>query len=342
MPVGGAEDFALGVHRHLSPEVQARFVCLRSLDLLGEEARSRGLPVDLVPVFPTRRVSPLGIWRLAKWLRKEGIQLVHSQTHHAHLYGVAAARLAGIPSIVHQQKTLGSAGPRKDWLLGICLRGASAVVALSDQTRDDIAKKHRVPGGRIHVVPNAIDTDVFGPPRDRSAVRKSLGLPESARIAGTIASLHPVKNHQAIIEALAMIPPADRPQFVFAGDGVARSGLESFAAGLGVHIHFAGRQRPVAPWFQALDLFVLASHWEGQPLAMLQALSCRLPVLASRIEGNTAILGDSHPGLFDPKNPAALARLLRQPSAIFEAPGARVPSCRDAAALLKGIYQSLG
>ena len=341
MPVGGAEDFALGVHRHLSPEVQSRFVCLRSLDLLGEEARDSGLPVDLVPVFPTKRISPVGIWRLAGWLRDQGIQLVHSQTHHAHLYGVAAARLAGIPSIVHQQKTLGSAGSRKDWLLGVCLRSASAVVALSEQTRNDIAKKHRVPTGRIHVVPNAIDMDIFLPQRDPSTIRKNLGLPEGVRLAGTIASLHPVKNHRAIIDALALIPAADRPHFVFVGDGAARSELENFAASAGVQIHFAGRQRPIAPWFQALDLFVLASHWEGQPLAMLQALSCGLPVLASRIEGNTVILGDSHPGLFDPNDPAALAELMRQPFSSFHAQGAIVPSCRDAADSLKKLYQSL-
>ncbi|MFM8364695.1 MAG: hypothetical protein ACKOAS_06030, partial [Verrucomicrobiota bacterium] len=56
MPVGGAEDFALGVYPHLFPEVNARFVCLRRLDVLGEEALSKGFPVELLPLFQTKRI----------------------------------------------------------------------------------------------------------------------------------------------------------------------------------------------------------------------------------------------------------------------------------------------
>ena len=62
-----------------------------------------------------------------------------------------------------------------------------------------------------------------------------------------------------------------------------------------------GNKRPVAPWLQALDLLVHPSRSEGKPLALLQAIACRVPIIASRIEGNTAVLGEKHPGLFIPE-----------------------------------------
>lgn len=344
MPVGGAEDFALGVHRHLVPEVESRFVCLRSLDVLGEEARESGLPVDLVPVFPTKRISPVGIWRLSRWLAAEGIELVHTQTYHAHLHGVLAAKLAGIRSVVHQQKTLGDLGPRKNLLLGMCFRQADAVLALSEKTAEEIRERHPVCERKLHVLPNAIDEAVFRPAGDRRALRENLGLPADTPIGGTVASLHPVKNHAAIINALSLLPTDRRPAFVFVGDGAARAELERLAESSGVRIFFAGRRRPVVPWLQVLDFFVLASHWEGQPLALLQALACGLPVLASRIEGNTAVLGDTHAGLFEPDDPRALASLLSaacaDPSRFF-ARDAKVPACREAATRLREIYAGI-
>jgi glycosyltransferase involved in cell wall biosynthesis len=341
MPVGGAEDFALGVFPHLSPEVKARFVCLRSLDLLGEEARAKGMPVELLPLFPTKRLDPLKIWRFSRWLRREEIDVLHTQTYHAHLFGGAAARLAGIPVVLHQQKTLGHLPWRKETLFRWCLRGAQKIITLSEQTKSDIAGRYAIPIERIEVVPNAIDEREFHPVADKAPVRLRLGLPEKGFLFGTVASLHPVKNHSAIIEALAV--GRQDSHAVFVGDGVERDNLEGLAKerGLSDRVFFAGRQRPVAPWFQAFDAFLLSSTWEGQALALLQAISCRLPVLASRIEGNTAILGENHPGLFDPSDFSELAALMKiatSDPARFLPLEAKVPTCREAAEMLKKIY----
>lgn len=344
MPIGGAEDFALGVHRHLFPEVESRFVCLRSLDVLGEEARSAGFPIDLVRAFPTKRISPFGIWILSRWLAREQIETVHSQTYHAHIYGVLAAKFARIRSVVHQQKTLGDLGPRKNFFLGMCFRHADAVLALSQKTSCEIRERFSVSEEKLHVVPNAIDETVFRPAQDRWALKKSLGLPVDSPIGGVVASLHSVKNHAAIIKALSLLPSDVRPPFVFVGDGPSRSDLERLADSLGVRIFFAGRRRPVVPWLQAFDFFVLASHWEGQPLALLQALACGLPVLASRIEGNIAVLGHKHEGLFEPEDSGALASLLSEVShspSRFLAQQTAVPVCREAAEQLKKIYAGI-
>jgi len=349
MPVGGAEDFALGVQPKMHPEVEAQFVCLRSLDVLGEEAVQKGLPVTLLPLFPSKRISPWGIWKFSRWLIEHGIDVVHSQTYHAHIYGVAAAWLAGIPAVVHQQKTLGQIPLRKKIFFGWCLKKATQILTLSEQTRVEISDHFNIPSSKIEVVPNAIDETLFCPPDDKAILRRNLGLPEKDFLVGTVASLHSVKNHKATIEALSILARKGcHPKVLFIGDGPARRELENLARERGVkdQILFAGRQRPVVPWMQALDLFLLPSHWEGQPLAMLQAISCGLPVIASAIEGNTAVLGTGHPGLFAPDDYTRLADIL-------EAAGKNrdvllsfrtkvsVPTCGNAAKQLKSIYRKI-
>ncbi len=346
MPVGGAEDFALGVYPHLSPDVNARFICLRELGMLGEESQLAGIPVELLPIFLTKRVNPLAIWRLSRWMKVQQIDIVHSQTYHAHLFGVAAARLAGIAAVVHQQKTLGKISIHKGIFFRWLLRNANKILTLSPQTSADIVKQFSIPISKIEVVPNAIDDISFCPPVDRSQIRKKLCLPENDFLIGTVASLHPVKNHKATIEALAILAKQGcRPKVLFIGDGPSGPELERLAREHGVlsQILFAGRQRPVVPWMQALDLFLLPSFWEGQALAMLQAISCELPVLASRIEGNTAILGSVHPGLFEPDDHGKLADLLQaafQSGSVLSPlrSSVEVPTCRNAAEHLKQIY----
>ena len=92
---------------------------------------------------------------------------------------------------------------------------------------------------------------------------------------------------------------------------------------------------------------MLPSFWEGQALALLQAISCRLPVIVSRIEGNTAVLGEDHAGYFAPNDSAKLAELIASATTdaasreALLARNAAIPTCRDAARHLKRIYSDI-
>ncbi len=316
MPVGGAEDFLLSASKYLPSGIEARFVCLRNLGVLGEEAKLAGLPIDVVPVFPTKRMNPFGMLRLARWFRENGIDVIHAQSYHDQLFGVIAAKLAGIRSIVHQQKTFLELKGRKGFFMRYIYRWADHVIALSEETRRDLIAAFGLETEEVSVVPNAIDPAVFRPVEDRPAVRSTLGIDPKEFLVGSVASLHSTKNHQATIGAMALLVKrgTELPKFMLFGEGQDRPVLENGIREhqLEGHLILAGRKRPVAPWLQSLDLFVLASHWEGQPLALLQALDCRIPILASRIEGNTALLSEEHPGLFEPTDHATYAELLER------------------------------
>lgn len=348
MPVGGAEDFALAVAPHLGPEFEPHFVCLREPGPLGEEARAAGWPVHLAPFYTSRRVNPLNFRRFARWLVAEGISLVHSQNHHAHIFATRAAKAAGLASVVQQQKTLAAMGWRRRMQLRGSLRRADRILALSAETARDFSEAFAVPASKLAVVPNAIDRGQFSPAPDPASLRSQLGLPPGGILLGTAARLHHDKNHAAIIAALPVLRAGGADMHaVFLGEGPLRRELEDLAAAQGVRdrVIFAGRRRPVAPWLQALDFFVLPSTWEGQPLALLQAMACGIPVVASRIEGNIAVLGAGHPGLFPPHDTAALVRLLSddalRPRLLAHQARQSVPYGDDVASSLKAVYESV-
>lgn len=348
MPVGGAEDFALTVAPHLQPDFEPHFVCLRELGPLGEEARAAGWPVHLAPFYRSRRINPLNFGRFARWLREQDFVLVHSQNHHAHIFATRAARKAGIASVVHQQKTLEAMPWRRRGQLHGSLGRADRVLALSPETARDFSEMFDVPTAKVSVIPNAIDRAQFFPAPDPAALRSELGLPVNGVLLGTAARLHQDKNHAAVIRALAALRAAGADvHALFLGEGPLRQELEQMAASEGVRdrVIFGGRRRPVAPWLQALDFFVLPSIWEGQPLALLQALACGVPVLASAIEGNIAVLGADHPGLFAPNASDALARLVADRSLrarLLAHQALRpVPYGDEVASSLKAVYHSV-
>lgn len=322
MPVGGAEDLALGLARSLAPRgIETHFVCLRSLDVVGEEIASQNLPVTLLPVAASKRFSPAGIRRLADWLKENRIDIVHSHTYHAHTYAIPAASRAGIPAILHHHKTFEKMKWHRWWTMRSLTRKASRVLALSEQTAADLAASFRLPASQVLALPNAVNEDIFHPvsPEEKAATRRELGIAEDAFVFLTVASLQDVKNHNLILDAVALEGAAHASSlhnelFLFLGEGPRRGELTGRINTMGAESRFRlpGRKRPVAPWLQCADAFLLPSTWEGQSLALLQAIRCGLPVLASRIEGNTAILGNSHPGLFEIENPARLYSLIQE------------------------------
>jgi len=353
MPVGGAEDLFLSVARHLPPTIEPHFVCLRSLGVLGEEARSSGLRVHLLPVFPTKRINPFGILKLSRWFRDNEISLVHSQTYHDQLFGVSAAKLAGIPSVVHQHKTLTDLKGRKGFIMKQVFRAAEHVISLSSETRSDLIVTLALKADKVSSLPNAVDSSVFFPVDDKSAIRTSLKLDRDEFLIGSIGWLHSTKNHRATIEAMAIVTKGTLLPLkcMIFGEGPDRPMLETLISRhrLDECLILPGRKRPISPWIQALDLFVLPSHWEGQPMAILQALSCRVPILSSRIEGNVALLGERHPGLFNPEDHEGYAHLIEKAatntgfrSSIIEYQDTLpVPSLKEFTGTLAALYSRL-
>jgi glycosyltransferase involved in cell wall biosynthesis len=155
------------------------------------------------------------------------------------------------------------------------------------------------PANRVAVIPNGVDTQRFRPqPELRRTVRRQLRIPDDAPLCGIVAALRPEKYHELFLRVAAdvqrRLPTA---HFLIIGDGPQRSQLERLANGLNcrAQIHFLGARTDIPELLAALDLFALTSRNEANPVSVLEALACGVPVVAPRVGslGETVIDGQT-------------------------------------------------
>jgi glycosyltransferase involved in cell wall biosynthesis len=255
---------------------------------------------------PKRRISSQAgaTLRLAASVRPD-VMLVVLPWHDRGLGCIIGAALAGIPAAVVFQLApypVGTArwGPLLRW----AKRRRQRWIAVSDQNRDALAATFRVRRSRIQVIPNGIDPVPQPAPDLRSEVRaelrRELALPDHARLVLTVARLTEQKGHRDLLGAAASIRGGRGDVvFVWAGEGELRAELERdlVACGLSDGVLLLGERRDVGRLLLASDLFVLPSHAEGLPFALLEAMAQGVPVLSSNAGGSAEVVRDGIDGL---------------------------------------------
>jgi glycosyltransferase involved in cell wall biosynthesis len=175
-----------------------------------------------------------------------------------------------------------------------------------------------VPDEKLHVIRNGVDLDRFAP-RDRAATREALGLSPDAPLLLSVGNLFELKGHALLIDAVHALRD-DWPalQLFIAGEGAERPRLEAQIARLGVgeRVRLLGSlpNSQLGAWYNAADLFLLPSSREGLPNALLEALACGTPALATAVGGIPEVLeGASEAGelLADRTVPAIVEALRR-------------------------------
>lgn len=175
-----------------------------------------------------------------------------------------------------------------------------------------LVERERFPAGKVHVIPNGIDTDAFAPPQlPKDTLRRQLHLPVACPTACIVAALRPEKNHAVLLQAAARVRNhvADA-QFLIVGDGPERSRLEQLSADLNLTdaIHFLGTRHDIPRILQASDVFVLTSDNEAAPVSILEAMSTSLPVVATKVGSVPEIVRPGVMGLLaEPRDVNVLA-----------------------------------
>ena len=282
---------------------------------LFNAAQARGLPVVNMAVGSK---SPASVRAVRRWLRAHAVDVVntHSSTD-TWVTALACLALRKAPPLVrtrHISTPIGNT-PASRWLYQ---HAAAHIVTTGEPLRQQLITENHYDPARITSVPSGIDTGHFVP-GDRSAARHALGLAGDDRIIGTVASLIPWKGHQYLLQAFAQLPDTSL-RLVIVGDGTPelRAGMAQQIDSLGLsgRVVMAGYREDVRPWLQAMDIFVLASYGsEGLPQALMQAMACGLPVVATTVGSMTEAVEDGHTGILVPPAEVvplrqAMARLL--------------------------------
>jgi glycosyltransferase involved in cell wall biosynthesis len=246
----------------------------------------------------------------------------HADLLHAHglragaLSVLATTGLRSRPArVVTLHNALIGGGPRTSAavhrkLERIVARGADVVLAVSP----DIAERMRELGARqveaaVVAAPPAKGTAAGREPASRPALRQSLGVPDGAALLVTVARLAPQKGLPTLADALAELRRS-RPDLVLlavvAGDGPLADPLRHDAQARGLPLRLLGRRDDVGDLLAAADLVVVPSLWEGQSLAVQEALRAGSAIVATAAGGTGQLAGDGAV-LVPPRDHAALA-----------------------------------
>jgi glycosyltransferase involved in cell wall biosynthesis len=284
-----------------------------------------------------REISPLrdlvATVRLARLIRSERPDILHTHTAKAGTVGRVAALLAGRrrPPIVvhtfHGHVLRGYFGPLRSWFFRLLERWlaarTTALIAVSPQVRDDLVALGVAPRERFAVIRLGIELDerVAGEHDGRAESRRYLGIEPDRFAVGWIGRMTAVKRTDDVLVAFKRLRDEGVDAVLcLVGDGPDRPQLERRAHELGVvrDTLFLGYQEDVAPFYAAFDALVLPSSNEGTPVSAIEALAAGRPVVATHVGGVPDVVQEGKDGFL--VEPGAtddladrLARLARDP-----------------------------
>jgi glycosyltransferase involved in cell wall biosynthesis len=310
--VGGMERCALQVARCATESGYDARLVLYDQPYNGSEGEydAGDIPVTFIPKARGIDFSLPG--KLASLFRRWKVAIVHARNNVASFYSAAAIALMGrqTPQLVITFDTLPADGTAKARMAS---RWASRRAARVTSVSKELAKR-LVDSGWVtasEVIWNGVDTTEFTPSGLTYGLKIQLGLCEKTLLIGSVARIDQNKRQVDLLEALKSLRRNHHElALVLAGDGPFRSEVESRAAVMsGVSV--IKRVVDVAAFLRELDVFVLCSDHEGCPRALLEAMACKKPIVATAVGGIPEILGNC--GLLvPPRHPDLLAQAIGQ------------------------------
>jgi glycosyltransferase involved in cell wall biosynthesis len=317
-PIGGAETLMLNLIRRFD---RSRFApelcCLKSLGTIGEMLSQE------IPTFERLlghkydiRVLP----RLALLMRRRRVDaMISVGAGDKMFWGRLAAWMARVPAIICSIHSTG--WPDRIGRLNRALTPLTdRFVGVADTHGRYLIEKEHFPAEKVCVIPNGIDTEQFCPRLPDIELRSRLGIAPGP-VAGTVARLGHEKNHMLFLEVAARARrETPQAQFVLVGDGPLREPLEQRARELGIAdcVHFLGWRNDVPEILGLMDVFLLTSHVEANPVSILEAFATGLPVVSTRVGSVPETVHEDKGFLAEPGDGAALAqhvvRLFQNPN----------------------------
>lgn len=309
---GGMENGIINICHNLP---QSEFQCSICTFIPGGamEERVDKQIVDLFHVPKRIGNDPMLPMRIARLLSRQQIDILHLHNWGTLIEGVVAAKLSGTPAVVHGEHGMVYDRPHQVWAQKLAWRGVDRVLAVSEALADRISEKIGYSKDRIHVIPNGVDSDLFFPCEQSKAEAKGrIGLPMDGVLIGMMARFVPFKNHLGAVRALALATANGAPvHLALVGDGELAGEIRHLVAKLNLdsRVHFLGELERVRPALSSFDVFLSNSnHREGMSNAVLEAMACRLPVIATRVAANPELLDEGDAGiLVQPDDDQALA-----------------------------------
>lgn len=318
--------------------------------LCQEKARASGLRIIDLDVIH-RDIQPLrdltGLFALYRFFRQNRYDLVHTHTSKAGFVGRIAARLAGIPAVVHTAHSF-SFHEESTWLERsvyvllerIAARFCDTIVTVSNYHRAWALKLNIAEPSRIVAIPNGVADRPAIPTDTRARIRQACSVTPDELLILVAGRLAAGKGLEYLIDALPQVAAQTKKQFrvVLAGDGPLRSELETRvkAKQLDNIVTFLGFRDDVQDLLTACDAVAMPSLHEGMSMSLLEAMAAGKPIVASGIGSNLEVTADGLAAFIaPPKNCEALVGAI---IALLENPEQAIGKARIARHLFEENY----
>jgi glycosyltransferase involved in cell wall biosynthesis len=319
--IAGAGGVALRGARALDPDrYQVTVLAADGGSLLDEAERSGFKVVRLRHMVPelNPRADTRALRELTDRLGGGAFQVVHTHSAKAGALGRWAARSVGVPAIVHTFHGF----PFHDFQSRIRRRGyieverrlgriTSRFLAVGAAVAADAIRLGIAPCDRIRVIAAVVGDDLPPTsPESRARARRLLGLPPDVPVIGTVGRLDHQKAPEDMIAALAQLGRPD-VRLVWVGDGPLRAKAQQALSAHGLEDRFLllGERQDVPAILPGLDVFAMSSLYEGLPCAVVEAMTCGIPVVATAVNAVPEIVVPGRTGvLARPHDPGSLAR----------------------------------
>jgi glycosyltransferase involved in cell wall biosynthesis len=321
---GGAERVAASLLRTSDPE-QFDVAAITLRGPFGS-ALERTLAADGIPVWymgKDKGFDTSVVAQVTRAMRRFRPQVVHTHTY-ALRYAFPYMLFRRIPAMVH---TVHNLAEREiewygRWVNRLAFRRGVVPVAIASEVADSIRRVYGIDD--FPLIPNGIPVDKFrGPSMDRESWRKKEGFAPTDVLYVCVAGLRPQKNHPLLLEAFHRGPASDpRAHLLSAGAGTLKSRLETQIGALGLQekVHLLGHRSDVPDVLNAADVFVLSSDYEGNPLAVLEAMTAGKAMISTAVGGVPELVEGGCGLLVPPRDAQALSRAM---SHLLENPDAR-------------------
>jgi glycosyltransferase involved in cell wall biosynthesis len=317
---GGAEKIVIGLANGMAAAHEVAVCCVKTVGALGPELDPRIRVFSLGKGEGNAPGLPL---RLARAIRRERYDVVHTHNWGVFLEGTLAAILAGVPvrvHTVHGPYTAYGASALERAKRGLrhflerrAARHVRRIAAVSDRIREYIT-------GEIGVDPAAVVTLHNGIPVEGPAPAPRRG--EGPAVFITVGRLAAIKNHDLMLRAFhRALQAGARARLVVVGDGPERGAIERYVSdhGLGDRVELVGFRSDVGALLAGADAFLLTSRYEGISVALLEAMRAGLPVIATNVGGIPETVRDGETGiLVGPEDLEGAARAIAELAASAE------------------------
>lgn len=306
----------------LARRARVDVVVLRPSPWLFENAARLGIGAHFVEFSGLKSPSGwVGLVRLWRCLRKLGPDVVHTFLPVANIFGVLAARLAGVRTILASRRDFG------EWMTPFYLRATKfanrhvdCIVVNAPRVGELTQTAEGFAAEKIAVIYNGMDVSSFQSlPRD-AALRRGLGMKAGAKLAVLVANFRPMKRHATAVRAARLLKDAGVDLHIaFVGANAMpydlREQTRDLARELDVAdvVHFVPDTTQVSAWLGAADFGINCSQGEGLSNAVMEYMAAGLPAIVAESGGNPDLIEHERTGLlFKLDDPAALAAGLRR------------------------------